>query len=443
LGTVAERTGDAPVGTVVAQDPDAGREWPAGGRVSITLSAPLRVEVPELSGMDQQAAVEALVSRGLVLGTVTPVPAGRAPAARAGSVIGQEPVAGTSAPRGSAVNLQVVLGVPNLVGMDRGAAVAALQALGLAQEVDERLSEDAAGIVLAQEPAPGTPVSTGLVVRLVVAIPATVPVPGVLGLTFVDAAEKMRQATLELVAAGRREADGPEGVVLETDPTAGTAVRRGTQVRATISVARVLIVTVPSLRGLKAEEAKRRCQEASLRFTVGGERPSPDAAPGTVIDQSPSEGKQVQSGTTVTVTVARRDTTVVVPQLLSLPVQKATEVVGQAGLKLAIGDRRLSTQPTGEVLRQDPNPGTRVPVGSTVTVTVAIKGVRVPNVVGKKLGLAEGELNRAGLNVITEEVFDPSRPPGTVMAQVPEGGQLVLEGETVSLTVAIRFRPPE
>jgi hypothetical protein len=70
--------------------------------------APSNVNVPNVVGLTQAAATTAITSAGLVVGTVTMQPSMTTPA---GSVISQMPIAGTSVPSGSAVNLVVSIGL--------------------------------------------------------------------------------------------------------------------------------------------------------------------------------------------------------------------------------------------------------------------------------------------------------------------------------------------
>ncbi len=92
----------------------------------------------------------------------------------AGSVISQNPAAGTSVAPGSAVDLVVSLGppvtVPNVVGQTQSTATAVLQRFNLTVgSVTRQVTPGVApGIVLSQNPAAGTSVAAGTAVDLVV-----------------------------------------------------------------------------------------------------------------------------------------------------------------------------------------------------------------------------------------------------------------------------------
>jgi hypothetical protein len=97
-----------PAGQVVSQDPAAGASVAAGSAVNlVTSSGPCPVSVPDVAGLTQSAARSAIASAGLVVGTVTQAASDTTPK---GSVISQNPVAGTSVAKNSAVNLIISSG---------------------------------------------------------------------------------------------------------------------------------------------------------------------------------------------------------------------------------------------------------------------------------------------------------------------------------------------
>ena len=75
------------------------------------------VSVPNVVGLTQSAATTAITGAGLVVGTVTQQSSATVPA---GSVISQNPAAGTSVAAGSAVNLVVSTGPALGGGAERG-----------------------------------------------------------------------------------------------------------------------------------------------------------------------------------------------------------------------------------------------------------------------------------------------------------------------------------
>ncbi len=94
--------------------------------------------------------------------------------------------------------------------------------------------------------------------------------------------------------------------------------------------------------------------------------------------------------------------------------------------------------PEGDVARQDPENGTRIEKGKTVSYWISSgEGkVAVPDVVGMSQVNAAATLAKAGLDVATKEEVNPDEAVGTVLRQNPEADKEVDAGTTVTITVA-------
>ncbi len=168
VGTITEEYSDTvPEGDVISQDPVGGALVAPGSSVDLVVSkgvAPL-VETPDVVGLEQAAAETAITGVGLVVGTVTEEYSDTVPE---GVVISQDPVGGTMAALGSAVNLVVSKGVeqvevPDVVGMAQAEAEATIIAAGLvvARVVEVYSDTVAEGVVAAQHPLAGALVLPG------------------------------------------------------------------------------------------------------------------------------------------------------------------------------------------------------------------------------------------------------------------------------------------
>jgi serine/threonine-protein kinase len=131
-------------------------------------------------------------------------------------------------------------------------------------------------------------------------------------------------------------------------------------------------------------------------------------------------------------------------------VDNYTGIVEERAVALVEGDgfepnvRRL---PNGEVERgyvyeQEPEPGTRLPKGSIVTILVSSgkPKVTVPSVVGERRDAAVAELTTRGLEADVVEV-NSERPSGIVTAQNPRAGTVLVEGSSVRINVSKGPRP--
>ena len=222
-------------GRVADQDPDAGAEVSEDSVVIISISTgPPRVEVPDVVGISRRQAEEALEAAGFR----TRVQRRYSDTVAEGEVIGTDPAAGTRAPQGSRVTVQVSRGVqpvtvPDVTTLDREGARETLEQQGLRPVFSSRETDaEEPGQVLEQQPAPGSEVQQGAEVRVVVAeAPPEVDVPEVIDLREDEARSQLENADLRV---RRRRVDTnvleEDGVVLEQDPPAGGTLPPGSRV---------------------------------------------------------------------------------------------------------------------------------------------------------------------------------------------------------------------
>src|SRR5207244_761201 len=111
----------------------AGTQVAPGTAVNLVISLGAPVSVPNVVGATQANATTAITGAGLVVGTVTSASSLAVPA---GSVISQNPIAGTQVGSGTAVNMVVSTGpapvsVPNVVNATQSAATTSITGAGL------------------------------------------------------------------------------------------------------------------------------------------------------------------------------------------------------------------------------------------------------------------------------------------------------------------------
>src|SRR4029453_18777383 len=136
---------------------------------------------------------------------------------RPGTVVAQQPRAGTKVLCRSQVNVLVAVApplscaaVPRLIGRDAKTAAVLLERGGLRLgTVDERESNDAAGVILDQAPAAGSNVNCDTPVRVWVAPPAGVLVPMLRGNDETGARGALGRAGRVLGSSGQAPPDQP------------------------------------------------------------------------------------------------------------------------------------------------------------------------------------------------------------------------------------------
>jgi serine/threonine-protein kinase len=190
---------------------------------------------------------------------------------------------------------------------------------------------------------------------------------------------------------------------------------------------------VPAVEGLPADQAVERLEADGFRVDLS--TAASDAPAGTVFEQDPSAGSEVDEGSTVAIRVSGGPDTVAVPNAVGLPEAEARDRLVDAGFQVESNEVFAERDP-GIVTAQSPSAGAEAERGVTVTIDVS-QGtglVEVPNVVGMTRGQAEAALSNARLEANVVEV--PSdEPVGTVVAQNPVGGQ-AQQGTAVRLNVS-------
>jgi len=230
-------------GLVIRQDPAAGTSVQRLTPVIVTVSrGPSLAPLPNVVGLPVEDARATLDRGGFQVIEVAAfnedVPAG--------TVLGQEPLAGATVDRRSVVVVQISRGVeivpvPPVVGRAEDDARRAIELVGLAVGETTYVEDDSApnGVVIGQVPASGDGVPSGSEVQLTVVRVGEVVVPELVGLT-VDAAERTLFDNGLLVGSIRLiPTPGTSGeIVVGQEPGPGAKVARGYGVR--------LIVAIPA-----------------------------------------------------------------------------------------------------------------------------------------------------------------------------------------------------
>ncbi len=193
--------------------------------------------------------------------------------------------------------------VPNVVDMAEADATAAIEEAGLVVGNTTTAPDDTivAGNVISQTPAAGDTVAAGSAVDIVVSTgpdtPTTVPVPNVAGKSSADAQAELEAAGFAVTTEEQASETVEAGLVIETNPSAGTEVAPGTEVKMIVSSG-VGDVVVPNFTGLTVDEATAVAEEAGLtiRFVEDADNPDPE---GVVVSQDPMGGTTVEAGAEV------------------------------------------------------------------------------------------------------------------------------------------------
>ena len=198
-------------------------------------------------------------------------------------------------------------------------------------------------------------------------------------------------------------------------------------------------VEVPSLLGMSPDQARELLKGRGLLFTLSAERENTSFPAGTMAEQAPLPGSQVQRGSVVQAAVARGSKHSPVPALVGLRTEDALRQLVAAGFvagpqKSAYSD----TAAPGLVVDTQPPPGTPLKPQGTVILLISVGPATkpVPKLVGLRLRAAKELLEQQGFKVgKIRYSYDGDRSGGLVLNQSPSVGAPAAPGALVDLTI--------
>ena len=199
--------------------------------------------------------------------------------------------------------------------------------------------------------------------------PRTVMVPALSGLSEADARANLQAMGLVTIVGGREpNGKASPGTVVRQSLPPGQRLQPGQPVSITLATA---LPKVPDIAGRTVEEATRVMEEAGYVVQVGAPLSDPTIKKGLVAAQSPKAGTALEAKSAVVVQPSAGPDAVEVPKLVGSMLPTAKANLEKAGLKVApIQWVELAETTSYLVLGQKPEPGTKLPPGSEVTLTV-------------------------------------------------------------------------
>jgi beta-lactam-binding protein with PASTA domain/predicted Ser/Thr protein kinase len=225
-----------------------------------------------------------------------------------------------------------------------------------------------AGIVYAQNPAPGTVISKGDTVAIYVSSgPGQKTVPYLRGEPAAVAKHSLQLEGFRYSQTSQPSASVKKGDVISTSPAAGSTTGPGSVVQLTVSggAPSVNLVNVVNLQYANAQDIL-----LADGFKVKEQRVSSAVTAGQVLAESPSTAK-APDGSTVTLDVAEPPTRIAVPDVQGDSEQDAVATIQAAGLT-----PETSSEPTanpaddGLVITETPAPDSMVKKGSVVALEI-------------------------------------------------------------------------
>jgi len=262
------------------------------------------------------------------------------------------------------------ISIPSIVGLSETEARNSLNPIGIKLLViSKSYSEDVpAGMVITSNPGGGGHLSKGGTVGVVISKgPERINVPTLAGMTPDAAATALTSAGLKVGSTTQSYSSTiTNGMVIDGDPIAGTAVKRNSLVNILVSKG-VQTLQLNSYVGQSGDQASNELTSAGFKVksTFGYSESIPA---GNVISQTPAGGAPIPVGSTVAIIVSQGSGTVFIPNLYSLTQLAATTAL--ENLQLQVKVRKIGSKKIKHVTNISPKVGTKVKRGSTVTITL-------------------------------------------------------------------------
>ncbi len=288
----------------------------------------------------------------------------------------------------------------------------------------------------------------GILIGFALTRDTTTGVPNVKGNELNVAIALLQQNGFEVGEVKRVEREAPANTVLEQDPLSSPPAAQASLDCAFLSFfcskPRVVLTVsagpgtaeVPSSAGLTAAEAEEALEDAGFDPRVE-KTPSEEVEEGLVINSVPSGGTTATRGTEVVLRVSTGPKLTTVPVLVGTQRSVAVQQIRSRGFVPSVEEQE-SASPAGEVIRQAPSAGSKLPAGSSVSIVVS-KGeetAKAPNVIGKLRSEAVEAVRAAGLKpTVSEQQTEVPSQVGRVTDQFPPPGSELKPGDTVTLVV--------
>lgn len=196
--------------------------------------------------------------------------------------------------------------IPDLVNDNIEDAKKELDSLNLKYEITEEYnSEKEAGTIISQEPKyqDNYEINDTEVIKLVVSLGSEMTeVPKVVGETKEDAEKMISNAKLKIEFTEEKSEKVEEGIVIRQEPSANEEVEAGSTVKVYVSIGRgIKQIEMVNVVGQDESTAKKTLEDLGFKVKINYNETSSDN--GKVTKQSIDEGKEVDEGTSVTLTV--------------------------------------------------------------------------------------------------------------------------------------------
>jgi serine/threonine-protein kinase len=289
--------------------------------------------------------------------------------------------------------------------------------------------------VIRQDPAPGTKIASGSPVQLAISLgPPTVGLRDVVGYTLDDAQKDLVGDKLTPVVV-RKFDPAPKDTVITEKPKAGSKVRQNAKITLVVSQG-PSPVKMPNLAGLTLDQARAIAGKQGFTINVSETAAIANVPAHVISYQDVPAGTQIASdhSATVNVVVSSGGGLTNVPNLIGSDLASAQQQIKDAGFTVATKYLvELGSPNNGQVIAEDPQPGTSAEKGSAIQLTLSVSG-EVPDTNGMAVDQAKALLADYGYS-IGNVTATTEGAGGKVVRTEPAVGTKLAPGSPVNIYV--------
>ncbi|HEU4556206.1 MAG TPA: PASTA domain-containing protein [Longimicrobium sp.] len=208
---------------------------------------------------------------------------------------------------------------------------------------------------------------------------------------------------------------------------------------------RSAIVTVPDVRGMPQNSARRALERAGLEMARGTTLNNPRVPAGRVLSQVPLPGQEASRGSDVRIILSAGPDKRPVPSIAGMDRDEAISLLQRMGFQVRLR-HVTNTAEEGTLLGIDPKAGTQVAMPGVVVLNISAGPPKIvtPSVLNVTQEQAAATLEAAGLRLGRISYDSTSAAPlGDIVAQSPAAGDSIRMGGAVRITLSGRDpRPP-
>ena len=259
-----------------------------------------------------------------------------------------------------------------------------------------------------------------------------VEVPNLIGMTM-DEAEKAASAVdLKVVKVKEVKNEAKTGTIVESNPTAGSSVKKGSTIEVTVSGGEKIFMAdlvEDSLEDAKSKLESLGLKNIKVRYDYSDEIPE-----GNVISQDPNSGSEIDKNTKITLVVSKgkKVETVKVPSVIGMSESDAKDKLISLGFKVSVETQATTDESkNGKVVGQSLDANTSANPGDTITLQVGNYKEETINIMSIVSGMKfKDAVNALAKKNISASIADGYDASGVVIGSNPQSAKA---GEAVTL----------